>query len=336
MTLPAHVDVSNVGPIREQLLGLVNRGASVLIADMTGTLSCDHAGADALGRVYQRASVSNARLRLVITTQVVRRILDASGLDRLISIFPTVEAAIAAGPPARVTPAPGQAYDGVRGSPDAPPTAANGSAVLLALVDALADGVILVHGDGTIALVNRRAEDIFGYSHGELIGRPVESLIPAQLWGAHAGHRAGYGLDPVARPMGGRARLVGLRKDESTFPLRISLSPVPTATGHFTLAVIRDAAGAERSTDLGELVRAAAVTRHAALKQDLLDRVVNGLVQVGLSLQTAIELPHDEAREQIGDALLRLDGTIREIRDHMFDARCPAGPTQPPPPNGTG
>jgi anti-anti-sigma factor len=96
VTLPESIDVSNAGLIREQLLSLVNRGASPLVADMTGTLSCDHAGADALLRAYQRASVSGTRLRVVVTAPVVRRVLAVSGLDRLISIYPSVEAATAA------------------------------------------------------------------------------------------------------------------------------------------------------------------------------------------------------------------------------------------------
>ena len=110
VTLPEHIGVSNSGQIREQLLELVNRGAAVLIADMTGTVSCDHGGADALLRVYQRASVSGAGLRVAVTAQIVRRVLDASGLDRLVSIYPSVEAAIAAGTPGVIplVPRPGE------------------------------------------------------------------------------------------------------------------------------------------------------------------------------------------------------------------------------------
>jgi anti-sigma B factor antagonist len=117
VTLPEHIGVSNSGQIREQLLELVNRGAAVLITDMTGTVSCDHGGADALLRAYQRASVSGAQLRVAVTAQIVRRVLDASGLDRLISIYPSVQAAIAAGTPGVIPlvprPGKGQAEDQV-------------------------------------------------------------------------------------------------------------------------------------------------------------------------------------------------------------------------------
>ena len=114
VALPEHIDASNVGQIREQLLVLVNRGAAVLIADMTATVSCDHGGADALLRAYHRASVNGAQLRLVVTTQIVRRVLDVSGLDRLVSIYPSLEAAIAAGGAGSARPAGARTSQGAR------------------------------------------------------------------------------------------------------------------------------------------------------------------------------------------------------------------------------
>jgi anti-anti-sigma factor len=329
VTLPEHIDVSNVDRIREQLLGLVNRGASPLIADMTGTVSCDQAGAGALLRVYQRASANGTRLRVVVAAALVRRVLEVAGLDRLVSIYPSVEAAIAPGPSANVIPlesAQRSRRAAASGSRRPTRAAVVGSAVLLGLVDALADGVVLADGDGTIALANRRAEDMFGYAHGEMTGRPIESLIPADLREAHVIHRADYDSEPRARPMGARARLVGLRKDGGTFPVQISLSPVPTASGHFTLAVIRDSSGVWPRTDLGDLARAAAAAQHSRQSQELLDRVVNRLFHVGLSLQAAIELPHDVARQRIADGLTRLDDTIRDIRNHVFADRDQDGP----------
>lgn len=97
MTLPGQVDVSNAGQIREQLLSLINRGAAALITDMTATLSCDHAEADALMRVYQRAVISGTHLRLVLTNPILQRVLSVNGLDRLIPIYPSLDAAVAAG-----------------------------------------------------------------------------------------------------------------------------------------------------------------------------------------------------------------------------------------------
>jgi anti-sigma B factor antagonist len=97
IALPEHIDVSNASQIREELLWVINRGAAALIADMTATLSCDQSGADAVMRAYQRALASGTQLRLVVTAQIVRRVFDLWGLDRLISVYPTLEAAAAAG-----------------------------------------------------------------------------------------------------------------------------------------------------------------------------------------------------------------------------------------------
>ncbi len=95
VTLPQHIDGSNVGQIREQLLWITNRGAAVLIVDLTETVSCDYSGADALVRAYHRAVAGGTELELVAMPGVVRRVLSLSGLDRLVSVYPTLEAAIA-------------------------------------------------------------------------------------------------------------------------------------------------------------------------------------------------------------------------------------------------
>ena len=173
MTLPEHIDASNVSQIRGQLLALVNQGAAVLIADMTGTASCDHGGADALARAYQRAAVTGTQLRLVVTAPVVRRVLAVNGLDRLISIYPSLQAALAAGTP--------------------------------------------------------------------------------------------------------RGDLVGLTR--------------------------ADAAGGPGLSG-----------------RDLLDRVISNLYQIGLSLLTATSPPHELTRQQITDAVRRLDETIRDIGDYLATA----------------
>jgi anti-anti-sigma factor len=96
VTLPECLDRSNAGQVREQLLLTVNRGAVTLIADLAATVSCDYSGADALARACRRAAANGTDLRLVVTAGVVRRVLNLTGLDRLVSIYPTLEAAATA------------------------------------------------------------------------------------------------------------------------------------------------------------------------------------------------------------------------------------------------
>jgi anti-anti-sigma factor len=342
VAFPEHVDVSNAGQIREELLGVVNRGAAVLIADMSATVSCDHGGADALMRAYQRAKVNGTQLRVVVAAQGVRRVLEASGLDRLISVYPDLEAAATAESSATVLPfvrKPNQAAgDGGAGrrreeTPHGQPVAAAiTQAVLWNVIDALGDGVALVGDDGVLMLANRRLEEMFGYERGELTGRGVESLIPAGLRTGHVRYRADYARDRRVRPMGDRARLVGLRKDGATIPVEVSLSPVPTRTGGLTLAVVRDMTHTRQRYDLVELARAA-VTEHEHSDEQLLDKVVGSLFHVGHSLQAAVDLPHDLAVRRITDAVRRLDDTIHEIRDHVFATRRHHGPPDQAPPD---
>jgi len=311
---PAHIDVTNAGQLRDRLLSVINRGAAVVIADMTGTLSCDHAAVEAIARACQRAAVSGTQLRLVVTAPVIRRVFGIEGLDRLVSIYPSAEAAVAADSSARPSRLEGRRPGS---SADATPAAGITPAVLWQLIDALGDGLALIGEDGNIALVNRRCAEMFGYKREELVGLPVDSLVPPDLRAAHRGYRVGYAHAPQHRPMGERTRLAGLRRDGATFPAEISLSPVPTATENFVLAVIRDAAETRRRDDLADLARGTAVGQSHATR-DLLDRVVRRLFQVGLSLQGAAELPGDVARERLGESLDQLDETIQEIRDYAF------------------
>jgi anti-anti-sigma factor len=329
VAFPEHVGGSNAARIREQLLAVFDDGAAVVIADMSATVSCDQAGAGAVSLAYQQAAVRRAELRLVATAPAVRRLLAEQGLDRLVPVYPSVEAAVAAGDPDGLDP---------RGDSTPLPVAARWSArpqaipgpglvsetVLRQLLDALADGIVLADEDGQILLANRPAAAMFGYRPGELAAQPVESLVPASLRDAHRLHRAAYALKPVPRPMADRARLAARRKDGSTIPVTITLNPVPTASGHFVLAVIRDATHEYWQDDLTALVRAA-LGQQAQHVGKLLDRVVGSLFHVGLSLDRAADQPAELARERISEALQRLDEVIHEIRDHIFRSPGPDG-----------
>jgi anti-anti-sigma factor len=95
MTLSAEVDISNAEQARDDLLSVVMRGASLVIADMTATTFCDSAGVSALVRVARRAAAAGSGLRLATATPAVCRVLALTGVDKLIEIYPSVAAALA-------------------------------------------------------------------------------------------------------------------------------------------------------------------------------------------------------------------------------------------------
>lgn len=104
---------------------------------------------------------------------------------------------------------------------------------------------LLIASDGRIQLVNAQTERLFGYARDELIGAPVEKLVPDRFRAAHPGLRAGFFAAPVSRPMGSGRDLYGLRKDGSEFPVEIGLNPIETEEGMLVLAAIIDISEAD-------------------------------------------------------------------------------------------
>ena len=99
------------------------------------------------------------------------------------------------------------------------------------LVETAPTGILICDGQGCITEGNAQLQRMFGYSREELIGQPVEMLIPEQHRGTHVGHRTTYVNSPQARPMGLGMDLHGRRRDGTTFPVEISLGPLATREG---------------------------------------------------------------------------------------------------------
>jgi PAS domain S-box-containing protein len=114
------------------------------------------------------------------------------------------------------------------------------SETLLALLDSASDGLVVVDQTGEIVLVNRRTERMFGYERTELIGQPVETLVPSAYVKRHIRDRTNYFAHPRPRPMGRGMDLWGLRRDGTQFPVEISLVPLRTDQGVLAGAMIRD------------------------------------------------------------------------------------------------
>ena len=102
------------------------------------------------------------------------------------------------------------------------------------------DAVLVTDPSGFIVRTNAQAARMFDYNRQELVGQPIELLIPERFRGIHPKHRSGYSAQPRVRAMGAGLELYGRRKDGSELPVDIMLSPVETLDGPLVLAVIRD------------------------------------------------------------------------------------------------
>ncbi|AOR73172.1 hypothetical protein BBJ41_37155 [Burkholderia stabilis] len=108
------------------------------------------------------------------------------------------------------------------------------------VVEASPNAMVMVSHGGRIVLVNSQTERVFGYSRDELIGRSIETLVPARFRDQHPDHRAAFLAAPKSRPMGAGRHLYGLRSDGSELPVEIGLNPIETDEGMFVLAAIVD------------------------------------------------------------------------------------------------
>jgi len=108
------------------------------------------------------------------------------------------------------------------------------------LLESAPDAMVIVNARGEIVLVNARTEQLFRYRRDEMIGQPVELLVPGPLRTRHEAHRDAYAADPRVRPMGTGTELHGRRKDGSEFSVEVSLSPLETEQGLLVSSAIRD------------------------------------------------------------------------------------------------
>ncbi|HEV2370300.1 MAG TPA: PAS domain S-box protein [Acidimicrobiales bacterium] len=109
-----------------------------------------------------------------------------------------------------------------------------------ALVQASPDAVIVVDAEGIIRMASPAVGTVFGYDPAELLGQPVEVLVPERFRTGHTGYRRDYVADPHARPMGAGLELEGRRKDGTSFPIDVSLAPVTVEGRRLVGAFVRD------------------------------------------------------------------------------------------------
>jgi PAS domain S-box-containing protein len=107
-------------------------------------------------------------------------------------------------------------------------------------VEASPSGILMVDAAGAIVLVNAETERMFGYRREELIGQPIEMLVPLGLRATHLRERSEFVARPETRRMGAGRDLFGLRKDGSRFPVEVGLNPISTRDGLLVLSSVID------------------------------------------------------------------------------------------------
>lgn len=201
------------------------------------------------------------------------------------------------------------------------------------VLESAPDAMIIIDHHGKIAVVNRQAEEMFGYSRDEMLGQEIEMMLPVALRDRHVSHRARFAAHPELRPMGGDLELHGRRADGSEFPVEISLSPFTSASGSFVSSVIRDV------TSRKEMEQELIAARHeaerankantaflAAASHDLRQPVqalslLNGALRRTVDGSLALEMV--ESQQNSLDAMTNLLNSLLDI------SRLDAGKVEP-------
>jgi PAS domain S-box-containing protein len=183
------------------------------------------------------------------------------------------------------------------------------------VVETAPDAIVLVNPEGRIVMVNPQAEHMFGYAQRELIGQPVEILVPDRFRGGHAHNRSSYLKKPVIRLMGVGQELCVVRKDGSEFPVEISLSPIETVDGTLVSSTIRDIT--ERKELEKRARRSTILEERSRMARDVHDTIAQGFTGIVLNLEAAEQASADlpeEVRHRITRARDVARQNLEEVR----------------------
>ncbi len=190
-----------------------------------------------------------------------------------------------------------------------------------AFVESAPDPMVISDTDGRVRYVNAQTERLFGYAREELLGQPVETLVPAPLRDAHEVHRKVFANDPRARPIGIGLQLAAVHKDGRQIPVEISLSPIQTSEGLLVSANIRDVSD-RRRVELE--AKRFAVLAERSLARDVHDNLAQGLAGITVHLEGALDIiagDPDEALTHITRARDQARSSLEQARRSLLALR---------------
>jgi two-component system, NarL family, sensor histidine kinase UhpB len=198
--------------------------------------------------------------------------------------------------------------------------------------DSAPNGVVLVDNNGTVLLANARIEQMFGYTKKELVGQPVETLIPSDRRAVHVRHRQDFAYNPAPRSMGAERNLLGWRKGGSEFPIEVGLYPITIQTVQYTMATVIDitersvAAKAlsdaliERDRLRRHLMRSAEDER-LRLSHELHDQTGQTLTAATLAAKSIEKFLDTDGRQQLTKLNALLDQMGRTLHQVAWELR---------------
>ncbi len=207
------------------------------------------------------------------------------------------------------------------------------SAYFRNLLESAPDAMIIVDSRGVIEIVNRQCQEMFGYPREDLVGQPIEFLLPERFRRAHKSHIKGYCENPHLRPMGRGMELAGRRYDGSEFPVEISLSPVQGPDGLRVSSVIRDVTARHalereliEARQQAERANRANTAFLAAASHDL-RQPVQALSLLNGALRRTVENPL--AKEMVESQQHSLDAMTNLLNSLLDISRLDAGAIEP-------
>lgn len=194
-----------------------------------------------------------------------------------------------------------------------------------AVFEAAPDGIIIVDQGGTIRDANPAALRMFAYAVDELVGAPIEILVPDEARARHETHRRAFSQVPRTRPMGIGMELRGRRRDGSLFPVEIGLSRLESRAGTRIIAIIRDFTPRLRLRRFGAEALRAMEEERQRIALELHDDTAQRLSALLVMLRTAMASDVDEGRqEMLGNVREGLVGAAEAVRRIARGLRPPA------------